>query len=91
MSSLIQFRLDSKDKEVLESMLKSMGLDLGTAFRIFAAKVIQTGSIPFSLKSDIDPSTIMSAQNLKAYKEAKKELERGEAISLEELKAKYCQ
>ncbi|WP_367303276.1 type II toxin-antitoxin system RelB/DinJ family antitoxin, partial [uncultured Helicobacter sp.] len=47
MTSLVQFRMDSNDKELLETMLKDMGLDLGTAFRIFAAKVLKTGEIPF--------------------------------------------
>ena len=89
MTSVVQFRMDSGDKEILESMLKSMGLDLGTAFRMFAAKVIHTGEIPFSISTDIDPSTIMTKENLKAYKQAKKEFERGETISLEELKSKY--
>ena len=56
---------------------------------MFAAKVINTGTIPFEISANIDPSTIMTKANLKAYKKAKKELENGETISLEELKAKY--
>lgn len=42
MTSVVQFRMDSNDKEILETMLKDMGLDLGTAFRMFAAKVLKT-------------------------------------------------
>lgn len=90
MTSVVQFRMDSNDKEILEIMLKDMGLDLGTAFRMFAAKVLKTGEIPFSISSEIDPDTIETEANKKAYKKAIKELERGETISLEELKKKYC-
>lgn len=86
MTSLVQFRMDSEDKEVLEAMLKDMGLDLGTAFRIFAAKVLKTGSIPFNLNSEINADTIETEANKRAYKKALKELERGETISHEELK-----
>ncbi len=82
--------MDSNDKEVLEAMLKDMGLDLGTAFRMFAYKVLKTGEIPFSISSSIEPDTIETPENYKAWKKARKELERGETISLEELKRKYA-
>lgn len=87
MTTVVQFRMDSDDKEILDAMLKDMGLDIGTACRMFARKVLQTGTIPF--KQNINKSTIMTKANLKAYKKAKKELKNGEAISLEELKKKY--
>lgn len=90
MTSLVQFRMDSNDRELLEAMLKDMGLDLGTAFRIFAAKVLKTGEIPFQISTNIDPDTIETEANKRAYKKALKELENGETISLEELKRKYC-
>lgn len=88
MTSVVQFRMDSNDKEMLEAMLKDMGLDLGTAFRMFAAKVIKTGEIPFSISSNIDPDTIWTKEDEKAYKKALKELENNESISHEELKRK---
>lgn len=89
MTSNIKFKMDSNDKEVLEAMLKDMGLDLGTAFRMFAYKVLKTGEIPFSISSNIEPDAIWTKEDEKAYKKARKELERGETISLEELKRKY--
>lgn len=89
MSSVVQFRMNSTDKENFEFLLKNMGLDIGTALRMFAAKVINTGTIPFEISANIDPSTIMTKANLKAYKQAKKDLANGKTISLEELKAKY--
>lgn len=88
MTSVVQFRMDSNDKEILETMLKDMGLDLGTAFRMFAAKVLKTGEIPFSITSSIDPDTIWTKEDEKAYKKALKELERGGTISHEEMKRK---
>lgn len=89
MTSLIQFRMESEDKEVLEVLLKDMGLDLSTAFRIFAQKVLKTGKIPFELSSNIDPDTLWTKEDEKAYKKALKDLENKESISLSELKAKY--
>lgn len=89
MTSNIKFKMDSNDKEVLEAMLKDMGLDLSTAFRMFAYKVLKTGEIPFSISSSIEPDAIWTKEDEKAYKRARKELERGETISLEELKRKY--
>ncbi|WP_301070651.1 type II toxin-antitoxin system RelB/DinJ family antitoxin [uncultured Helicobacter sp.] len=86
MTTLVQFRMDSNDKELLETMLKDMGLDLGTAFRIFAAKVLKTGEIPFQISTNIDPDTMETEANKRAYKKALKELENGETISHEELK-----
>lgn len=86
MSSVVQFRMKSEDKENFEFLLENMGLDIGTALRMFAAKVINTGTIPFEVSANVDTSTIMTKANLKAYKKAKKELENGEAISHEELK-----
>ena len=70
MTSLVQFRMDSNDKELLETMLKDMGLDLGTAFRIFAAKVLKTGEIPFQISTNIDPDTMETEANKRAYKKA---------------------
>lgn len=88
MTSVVRFKMDSNDKEVLEVMLKDMGLDLDTAFRMFAYKVLKTGEIPFSISSSIDPDTIWTQEDEKAYKKALKDLERGETISHEELKRK---
>lgn len=90
MASTIKFKMDKQDKEVLEIILKDMGLDLDTAFRMFATKVLKTGEIPFSISSNINADTIETEANKRAYKKALKELENGETISLEELKRKYC-
>lgn len=80
--------MDSEDKEILELMLKDMGLDLGTAFRMFAKKILKTGTIPFEASSNIDPDTIMTTADKKAYQKALKELEQGETISHDEVKCR---
>lgn len=86
-SVVVQFRMDSTDKANFERLVKSMGLDVGTAMRLFATKVINTGKIPFEISTTIDSSTIMTKENLRAYKQAKKDLENGETFTLEEVKA----
>lgn len=57
---------------------------------MFAKKVLKTGTIPFEPSTEIDPDTIMTKEDQKAYKKTLKELEMGETIRLEELKRKYC-
>lgn len=42
-----KLRTDTANKENFEFLLKNMGLDIDTAHRMFASKVINTGSIPF--------------------------------------------
>lgn len=47
MSTVLQIRIDENIKERSDFVLKSVGLDLSTAIRMFLIKVIQTGGIPF--------------------------------------------
>ena len=47
MSTVLQVRIDENTKEGAEFVLKSVGLDLSTAIRMFLVKVIRTGGIPF--------------------------------------------
>ena len=42
-----KLRTDTANKENFEFLLKNMGLDIDTAHRMFASKVINIGSIPF--------------------------------------------
>ncbi|WP_181882383.1 type II toxin-antitoxin system RelB/DinJ family antitoxin [Helicobacter didelphidarum] len=84
-TSIVQFRMDSELKETFEAVVKSMGLDMGSAFRMFAMQVLKNGKIPFEVEA-IDPDTIWTKADQKAWKKARKELERGETISHEQLK-----
>ena len=52
MNALIQFRIDSGEKQKLEQTLKTMGLDIASAFTLFAAQVIRQRRIPFEIVAD---------------------------------------
>lgn len=52
MNALIQFRIDSGEKQKLEQTLKTMGLDIASAFKLFAAQVIRQRRIPFEIVAD---------------------------------------
>ena len=52
MNALIQFRIDGVEKQKLEQTLKAMGLEIATAFKLFAAQVIRQRRIPFEVVAD---------------------------------------
>ena len=52
MTALIQVRIDSGEKQKLEQTLKTMGLDIASAFKLFAAQVIRQRRIPFEIVAD---------------------------------------
>lgn len=88
MTSLIQFRMDSQDKQKLELTLRAMGLDCPSAFRLFATQVIAQKKIPFEIIA-IDEDTQWSEDDERAYQKAKAEKSRGEVLSLEEAKKEF--
>ncbi len=45
----VQIRLDAKQKKRVEEILERIGMDVPTAVRVFFAKVVATGGIPFML------------------------------------------
>ena len=48
----IQVRMDPKLKMEVEKLLEEIGMDVPTAVRVFFAKIVAFGGIPFSLKMD---------------------------------------
>lgn len=48
----VNFRMDAELKKGLEEVCSEMGLNLTTAFTIFAKKVLQERKIPFELTAD---------------------------------------
>lgn len=88
MTSLIQFRMDSQEKQKLDLVLKAMGLDCPAAFRMFAAQVIAQRKIPFEIVA-IDEDEQWSRDDEKAYQKAKIQKDRGEVFSLEEVKKEF--
>lgn len=65
MSTVLQVRIDERTKESAEFVLKSVGLDLSTAIRMFLVKVIRTGGIPFEpvIEKPFDPNKFDEALN----------------------------
>lgn len=49
----VTFRMDKNDKEAFESIINDLGLNLSSAFNIFAKAVIRKGGVPFELKTKI--------------------------------------
>jgi len=48
----IQFRMPAKEKKQLEKVLDDMGLDIATAMRMYARKILQVKTIPFRLGTE---------------------------------------
>lgn len=74
MSTVLQVRIDERTKESAEFVLKSVGLDLSTAIRMFLIKVIRTGGIPFEpvIEEPYDPEKI--AKSIKEMQDNSKAL-----------------
>ena len=50
--TMVNFRMDEDLKKKMEVTCKKMGLNMTTAFTIFATKVVQDQRIPFEIVSD---------------------------------------
>lgn len=83
--TLINFRIDDGTKKQMEQICNELGINLSTAFNIFAKKVVREKRIPFDVS--IDP--FYSETNLIALNKSIKELESGKTVTktMEELKA----
>ena len=80
---LVNFRMDEDLKKSMEQTCQSLGLNMTTAFTIFAKKMSREQRIPFEVS--VDP--FYSRSNMKAIDEAAKQIERGHVIvkTMEEL------
>ena len=81
----VNFRMDAELKKGLEEVCSEMGLNLTTAFTIFAKKLTREKRIPFSVSIDLFYST----ENIKALQESVSQVNDGKVITktLEELEA----
>jgi len=52
MSATITIRMDEKLKKQSKQVFKDMGLNMTTAFTIFAKTVVRLGKIPFEISND---------------------------------------
>ena len=80
-TTMVNFRLDDKDKKGMEMVCNEIGLSMSAAFSIFAKKVSREKRIPFDLS--IDP--FYSESNYKRLSKAVKDAKAGRNMSKHEL------
>lgn len=83
--TLINFRMDEDLKKSMEATCQELGINMTTAFTIFAKKVSREKRIPFDVS--IDP--FYSSENMKAIDESIKQAKQGKVVikTMEELEA----
>ena len=72
----INLRMDADLKHEMETICKAMGMNLTTAFTIFAKKVTHERRIPFEVSAPADP--FYSEANQARLKESIAQLEAGQ-------------
>ena len=82
---LINIRIDEDLKKEMEIVCNDLGINITTAFTIFAKKLTREKKIPFSVS--IDP--FYSNENIKALQNSIDEVKEGKIVikSIEELEA----
>ena len=80
---LVNFRMDEDLKKSMEHTCQSLGMNMTTAFTIFAKKMSREQRIPFEVS--VDP--FYSDRNIAAIDEAAMQIERGQVVvkTMEEL------
>ena len=73
--ALIDFRIDEQMKKELEDICRDLGMNMTTAFTIFAKKMIREKRIPFDVS--IDP--FYSDENMNYLKRVISDIESGKA------------
>lgn len=85
---LIQFRADKVLKQEVADIYDQLGMDLPTAFRMFMKKSKQVKGLPF--EAVLPEQTITRVDALKAFYEARKQMENEPELSLEEINAEIA-
>jgi DNA-damage-inducible protein J len=82
---LVNIRMDEDLKRSMERTCQSLGMNMTTAFTIFAKKMSREQRIPFEVS--VDP--FYSKSNMAAIDEATEQIERGQVVvkTMEELEA----
>ncbi|MGX3097656.1 type II toxin-antitoxin system RelB/DinJ family antitoxin [Helicobacter sp. 23-1046] len=81
----VTFRMDKDDKAQFERIINDMGLNLSSAFNVFAKAVIRENAIPFTLQGK---SEIPNDETREAIENARKGVNL-ESFTLEQLKAEF--
>lgn len=79
----VTFRMDKGDKQEFERVINAIGLNLSSAFNIFAKAVIRENAIPFALK--IEKNEIPNDETIAAMERVKNG-EDLETFTIEDLK-----
>ena len=74
--STINLRMDAELKHDMENVCKAMGMNLTTAFTIFAKKVTHERRIPFEISAPDDP--FYTEENIARLKRSLAQLEAGQ-------------
>lgn len=51
MNSTVQVRIDTKTKNEAQAVLERLGLDISSGVKVFLRQVIETRSLPFSVRT----------------------------------------
>ena len=78
----INLRIDAGLKKELDSILHEMGMNLTTAFTIFAKKVARERRIPFEITA---PDPFYSEENMRLLKSRIADMEAGRKMTEHEL------
>ncbi len=78
----INLRIDAGLKKELDSIFHEMGMNMTTAFTIFAKKVVRERRIPFEITA---PDPFYSEENLRLLKSRIADMDAGRNVSEHEL------
>ena len=81
----VTFRMDKNDKVRFEQIISDMGLNLSSAFNVFAKAVIRENAIPFTLQGK---SEIPNDETIRAIENIEKGINL-EEVTIEQLRAEF--
>ena len=59
----VAFRMDDKLKTEMQTLVKNLGMDMTTAFNIFAQQAVREQRIPFEIRMDVPNKETLEAMN----------------------------
>ncbi len=74
--SMVNFRMDTELKNNMDALCKELGMNMTTAFTMFAVKMTRERRIPFEVS--LDP--FYSESNLSWLKEVTSEIDNGKSV-----------
>lgn len=63
MTTSVNFKMDKQLKEEFSGLLRNLGMDMTTAFNVFARAVVRERGIPFELKENIAAKRLSDAKD----------------------------